>query len=362
MRPPIRPCPRRRDARVSAPPVLPAKAALPMTDPAPSARLSSGFRPRSDCAVIVACDARYLPYAALPALQLADLRDAQTGAEAAFDILIGSPDPLDLPEALTARGIGHVAARDPGLEDALPLDARRSLATYMEVFLARAARGLWRRILVIDADVQLTQGAPGRLMCADLGGRAVAAVRDNRQWRSPRKLVPEFKALGWGRTPYFNAGVVLIDTEAWAAQDLSARCADFARRHLAGLGRDQALVNGVLRGDWAELSPLWNWQFTRASAHLTAMADPCLIHFIGPLKPWLAASAGVVPMRWRAPYAALPEALRPADLPADLTARHWPEPSALRRALARQWRAAGPMLAYLARFADPYTVRDPAEV
>ncbi|ARJ68371.1 glycosyltransferase family 8 protein [Paracoccus contaminans] len=309
--------------------------------------LSPGFVQRADHAVIVACDGGYLPFAGVLARQLAAVPDR------GFDVLIGSPQPLDLPPEWMAAGIGHVAVRDDRLEASLPLDARRSLATYMEVFLARALKGRWRRILVLDSDILLDRGDPGRLLAGNMRGRAVAAVRDNRQWRNPAKRTPDQIRQKRAAAPYFNAGVVMIDTDAWAAQDLPERCAGFARRHLAGLGRDQALVNGVLDGEWTEISPLWNWQFTWASAHLTAMADPCLIHFIGPEKPWLARSAGIVPMRYRAPYAGLPGAA------GDLTRRAWPDRGRLARALLRQWRASGPMLTYLARFADEYALIDP---
>ena len=248
-----------------------------------------------------------------------------------------------------------MAARDEALTSALPLDARRSLATYMELFLGSACRGVWRRLLVLDADVLFLRGGPGRLLRADMRARPVAAVRDNRQWRQPGKRVAEFRKLGRPARPYFNAGVVMIDTDTWAAADLGPRAAAFARAHLAGLGRDQALMNGVLDGDWSEISPLWNWQFTWASAHLTAMADPCLVHFIGPEKPWLDRSAGIVPMRYRAAYAGLAAGMAAPDL----TRRVWPDRRGLARALLRQWRAAGPMLDYLARFPDEYALIDP---
>lgn len=312
-----------------------------------------GFEPRSELAVIVACDANYLPYAAVPALAMA-------AAGHGHDVLIGGPEPVEMPLALTRAGIGHVAARDDALLDALPLDARRSLATYMELFLGNALRGHYRRILVIDADILYERGDPARLLSADMLGHAVAAVRDNRQWRTPGRKMREFKALGEAAHPYFNAGVVMIDTEAFAAQDLPARAADFARTKLAGLGRDQALMNGILKGDWAEISPLWNWQFTSASAHLTAMADPCLVHFIGTRKPWLETSRGIVPMRMREAFGrVLSQHFPDAPQVADASLRHWPEPGALRGALFRQWRAAGPMLRYLNRFADPYKLVDP---
>ena len=304
-----------------------------------------------DTAVVVACDANYLPYAATPALAMA----ARPGRD--FDVLIGGPDPLELPQSLRDTGIGHVAASDPTLREALPLDARRSLATYMELFLGSGLAGIYRRILVLDADILYERGDPGRLMRANMLGCAVAAVRDNKQWRTPGRKVSEFRALGEPAHPYFNAGVVMIDTAAFLATDLPARATDFARNHLAGLGRDQALMNGVLKGDWAEISPHWNWQYTSASAQLAEIADPCLIHFIGTRKPWSDASIGVVPMRMRAAFSDVllrhfPDA--PPVTQAEL--RHWPEASTLRKALFRQWRAAGAMTRYLNRFPDEYTL------
>lgn len=315
---------------------------------------SSQFKPSSDLAVIVACDANYLPYAATPALQMA----AQSNRH--YDVLIGGPEAIELPQSLANAGIGHVSAKDYALLDALPLDARRSLATYMELFLGTALRGIYRRILVIDADILYERGDLARLLSADMLGHAVAAVRDNRQWRTPGRKVAEFRKLGEPAHPYFNAGVVMIDTEAFAEQDMPQRASVFARAHLAGLGRDQALMNGMLKGDWAEISPLWNWQFTSASSHLTTMADPCLIHFIGTRKPWLNSSIGVVPMRMRRAFSDVIEAHFPLGSPVDQPERrHWTTAPALRAALFRQWRASGQMLRYLSRFADEYTLVDP---
>ena len=203
-----------------------------MSPPKFAPDFAPGFSPRSDVAVIIACDARYLPYAAVPALQLA----AQPAR--GFDVLIGSQQRVELPQSLASAGIASFGAVDPDLAGSLPGDARRSLATYMDVFAARAMAGVYRRILVLDADVVIDGGDPARLMSADMRGRAIAAVRDNRQWRNPGKLAPEFRTMGWKAAPYFNAGVVMADPAAWVAQDLPARSAAFARDHLARLGRD----------------------------------------------------------------------------------------------------------------------------
>lgn len=317
------------------------------------ASFSAGFRQSHDVAVIIACDANYLPYAATPALALAS-------SGFAHDVLIGSPDPFALPLGMTQAGIGQVTVRDDTLIAQLPLDSRRSLAAYMHVFLGQALCGQYRRILVIDADILYQRGDPARLLNADMLGRAVAAVRDNRQWRTPDRRVREFEKLGVSARPYFNSGVVMVDTQAFVAQDLPARVASFAKGHLAGLGRDQALINGVLQGDWAEISPLWNWQFTTASAHLTSMADPCLVHFIGTRKPWSPDAVDVVPMRMREAFAEIMARHFPDLPPVPLAQqRGWPDPGDLRKALFRQLRAAGPMLRYLQRFPDEYTLLDP---
>ncbi len=316
-------------------------------------QFSEGFTPRHDIAVIVACDANYLPYAAVAALQL-----AVPGR--GYDVLIGGPEPLALPQILRDAGIGHVAAVDDTILDALPTDARRSIATYMELFLASAVRAHYRRILVLDSDLIFERGDPARLLQADMLGHAVAAVRDNRQWRTPRRRVREFRQLGLPTAPYFNAGVVMIETGAWAAAGLTARAAGFARKSLAGLGRDQALMNGMLHGDWVEISPLWNWQYTWSSAQLIAVADPCIVHFIGPHKPWLDSADTRVPLRLRADYARiLPAHFPDAPRGTALERRHWPNRRELGRSMFKQWRAVSPMLDYLNRFPDEYTLLNP---
>ncbi|MGC9448331.1 glycosyltransferase [Cereibacter johrii] len=48
---------------------------------------------------------------------------------------------------------------------------------------------------------------------------------------------------------------------------------------------DQNLYNAVLRGDWAQLSPMWNWPYSRSARLFAAMRYPHIVHFIGRLKP-----------------------------------------------------------------------------
>ena len=100
-------------------------------------------------------------------------------------------------------------------------------------------------------------------MGVDLGGHVLGAVRDNTQWRSPGRRPEQFRRLGITGAPYFNAGMLLIDVARWNERELMGACVEFGRRHREKMIRhDQNLLNGTLQGDWAELSPVWNWQYT----------------------------------------------------------------------------------------------------
>ena len=82
------------------------------------------------------------------------------------------------------------------------------------------------------------------------------------------------------------------------------------------LHMDQDLLNGALIGEWAEISPLWNWQYTRATMLFEAMEGAHVVHFIGAKKPWThdrGAASAAVPRR-------LPGFLR-ADLARTAAAR-----------------------------------------
>ena len=92
-----------------------------------------------------------------------------------FDVLIGSPQRVELPQSLASAGIASFGAVDPDLAGSLPGDARRSLATYMDVFAARAMAGVYRRILVLDADVVIDGGDPARMLYAENSAALFAA-------------------------------------------------------------------------------------------------------------------------------------------------------------------------------------------
>jgi hypothetical protein len=310
---------------------------------------------RSDTAAVFACDGRYLPYALFAAEQIARQHPAR-----GFDIcLCALGETLEVPPALAGLGVRVCRIESDGALSGLVVDARRSEATYLRLLLPDALAGDYRRLLYLDSDVFVQGGDIDALLGVDLGDRAVAAVRDNFQWRRPRRHVESFRAMGLPNVPYLNAGVLLVDTAAWRASDLLARCIAFAAARPGAMRHmDQDLLNGALMGDWAELSPLWNWQYTRATMLFEALEGAHVVHFIGAKKPWTHSGAQL-PLRFRDAYRTFfarvhPERpIAPDGLAPHLNRRY------LRDVLIRHTLAVGSFCDYLDRFESDLAVLDP---
>lgn len=306
---------------------------------------------RFDRAVVFAADGAYLRFAAFAAAQLAALSPGRT-----FDICLCGPElPEEIP-GLAALGLRRCRVDTGGMFDGLGLDPRRSAASYLRYALPAAFAGEYRRLVYLDADVFIQGGDFGALMEVDLGDHPLAAVRDNMQWRTPRRRTPSFERLGLPWASVFNSGMMLIDVAAWGERDVLGRMLAFGASHdPARIGLDQDLVNAVVRGGWAELSPVWNWQYTWASRLFEALADAHVVHFIGPRKPW-SHDAGELPLRFRRAYRGFfaehfPEAPVGPDGVAPLANRGF-----VRRMLVKHLLSLGKLGAYLDRFPDGLTV------
>lgn len=306
-------------------------------------------------AVVMACNERYAPYAAHLAVQI-----AQAHPQRDFDICIASAAALPLPDSLAPTGIRllPIVAENPFAGG--PHQSRHGAEAFLRLLLPGLLAQDYDRILYLDSDIWHERGGIDRLFRTDLGGAMLAAVRDNTQWRTPGRRNPEFRALGRPSRPYINSGVLLIDTAAWVAAGMEMRLRRLWREQgQAMLRHDQSLLNVALDGGWAELSPVWNWQWTWSSRHFAELVGPRLIHFIGPRKPWADVDCELPP-RFRAGYAEVAALHWPGrgDIAAGDPARPgWPRK--LRRGLLKHWVAAPAMRRYLDRFPDPFTARPP---
>ena len=234
-------------------------------------------------AIMFCCDQNYVVYAAHAAVQIADLHPDRD-----FDICFCFGErPVSLPESLSGYGFRTCHVETAGLFDGLRLDEGKSHDVYLRLALPSAFAGEYDRILYLDGDIFVQGGDFSRLLTLDIAPSAIAAVRDNMQWRTPNRRPRQFKVLGLPTSKYFNAGVLLMDVPRYNALDLLGRCVALGRANADKMIRhDQNLYNAVLHGDWSELSPTWNWQYSWSSRLFAEMRTPNLIHFIGKAKPW----------------------------------------------------------------------------
>lgn len=301
-------------------------------------------------AVVMALNAAYAPFAATLAAGIAARHPGRD-----FDICLCAQDDLNLPAGLADLGLRTI--RIPGANPYAggPHQSRHGAETWLRLLLPDLLAAEYDRLLYLDSDILCMGAGIGRLLRADLGGHWLGAVRDNTQWRTPARRNPEFRAAGRPALPYFNAGVLLIDVPAWQKAEIGAAALRlFGDRGAILTRHDQSLLNLLADGRWAELSPVWNWQYTWSSRFFADLAEPRLVHFIGPRKPWKD-SARALPARFRAPYAAMAAHFPDSGALSGVDAEGIAWPPEIGRMLLKHWWSAARMRAYLARFPDPFT-------
>jgi len=153
------------------------------------------------------------------------------------------------------------------------------------------------RVIYLDADI-VVRGSLARLASVDLVGEPVGAVRDAASPWAAGPLGPDWRVLGLSpASPYFNAGMLVIDLTRWRAEGAGAAClAVLDGRHLKW--GDQDALNTVFERRWTELPRRWNLQSVDADGTgvawglwsedvAAAVADPAVVHFTGRIKPWM---------------------------------------------------------------------------
>lgn len=234
-----------------------------------------------DCAVMMACDANYLPFALHLAWQI-----ASRSPDRRFDLLIVMHAACDLPPWATAAGIRlEVVPPSPPWSSLDP--GRFGPAVYLPFQTVKALTGRYRRILALDSDVWFEGGDLDRLLRLDLGPHPLGAVRDAMMLSQDNLHAPELKRAGLGPATYFNSGVLLYDTAAWAAQDWDRRCLDVVTAQAGNLWlADQSVLNIAFHGRFAELSLTWNWTMNYQVLLATHRFPVHFRHFVGTVKPW----------------------------------------------------------------------------
>lgn len=216
-----------------------------------------------------------------------------------FDVAIASGEDLShlIPDDIR---FFHV---DMGsFTDALPEAPRLKKYTYWRIPAIDYVSHLYDRVLYLDVDVFINDPSEiGQLLSIPMGENAVAAVRDVHQFTRPNRIAQEHRTLGLPTTPYFNAGLLLIQSSRWQALNCfeNIRRLTQSHKHLL-FCHDQSLLNLASEGRWMELSPVCNWQYSRKNCLLTEMVSPKIIHFAGAVKLWHAPNGDTPQRYWQA--------------------------------------------------------------
>jgi lipopolysaccharide biosynthesis glycosyltransferase len=184
----------------------------------------------------------------------------------------------------------------------LPVTGPYTRAVYLSLLLPEVLPET-QQILYLDVDLIVMRDV-SELFGMDLGDLPVAAVQDGFIDGSPAGPKPAVESSGPPRrSPYFNSGVMMINTKVWREERIGPRAMELIRASAPPLRwLDQDALNMLSAGRWTELDPRWN-VFTIsdqlgasepdrvAAGHSMAdqvrlERDAFILHFAGSQKPW----------------------------------------------------------------------------
>ena len=235
--------------------------------------------------IVTACDERFAP--GLAALLSSIAAYAPNSGVHVLDCGVSDSTRNWLEELFVrARFIKLDVGRD------LPSPSVGSHATYARIFIGDFFDG--DRVLYLDADTLLLSTIDALEAIHLPDNCVVAACREpyTPTFASHNGIL-DHQVLGLsGTTPYFNAGVLLIDVARWRAARVKERALDYLRRHDVRITLyDQEALNVVLASRWHELDPVWNvskyWATQGSAVWRHMMAAARIVHFLSPEKPWI---------------------------------------------------------------------------
>ncbi len=180
----------------------------------------------------------------------------------------------------------------------LPSPACGSWSTYARLFIGDLAFAS-SRVLYLDGDTLILRDVSA-LFAEDLNACPIAAVRE---MYTPT-FASENGVAHWAElhleptTPYFNAGVMLIDIDLWKNFHIKEKALGYLQSMSHALTLfDQEALNVAINGRWRELPPVWNvtryWfrPERRKYPYEHILAEARILHFLSESKPWLAANS-----------------------------------------------------------------------
>jgi lipopolysaccharide biosynthesis glycosyltransferase len=171
---------------------------------------------------------------------------------------------------------------------------RFSRAVFRRLFLDDILPAHFERIVTVDSDMLIARPGLERLETLDLGNKPLAAaydmifLMDFKDDALSRRFQRSRRALGLTLdTPYFNAGLMAIDRAAWRAEKLTERVVKALRDEPKRYPfMEQDALNATLKGNFAALSPRFNFMGDFFLLDLERWLEPMVLHFVNAPKPW----------------------------------------------------------------------------
>jgi lipopolysaccharide biosynthesis glycosyltransferase len=176
----------------------------------------------------------------------------------------------------------------------LKTGGRFSRAVFRRLFFDEILPAHFERIVSIDSDMLIVRPGLAKLGSFDLGGSPLAAaydmifLMDFKRDALARRFQTYRRSLGLDlETPYFNAGLMAIDRAEWRRRALTERVVRALRETPARFPfMEQDVLNATLSGDFAPLSPRFNFMGDFFLLDLERRIEPIVLHFVNAPKPW----------------------------------------------------------------------------
>ena len=151
-------------------------------------------------------------------------------------------------------------------------------ATFARLFAVKYLKPDFDRILYLDIDILIVRDF-SFIFYLEMT-QTIAAV--------PENFDSMAKAFGTHDFSYFNAGVLLINTQRWEDEKISEQCIQAIRDKGPFNCQDQDALNLVFENRWQVLPPTSNVMVSTYdhSLDLPQLNQPAIVHFIGEHKPW----------------------------------------------------------------------------
>lgn len=197
----------------------------------------------------------------------------------------------------------------------LPTHEWINTTTYLRLFIPEIVPDEAERALYLDSDLQV-EASLSDLWTTDLDGRALGAVRAyGTPYVSSSLGIAKYDELGYAPdTPYFNAGVLLLNLDRWRDDAISEQVIRYLREYEEHVQMvDQEGLNAVLAEAWKPLDLKWNvmshlvnfddWAETPFKERVRPrrrelLDEPHIYHFAGGSKPWQIACIHPAQLEW----------------------------------------------------------------